>query len=189
MLNSLNVRFDFDKVSSLLDSFVVKNRNNQNPLQSGRFYPERYIDCVRSLGLAGTPDYLWINDAKAIIKDYKSGEITDCNGDIKESFRIQLNLYRLMVCEKYPAVKNVEMYLDNLAGRIEPIPLIADDYLKSMVDDIQMAIRSETFSPGTNCDRCQCGHICSRKEWPDLFTQEYFDFMGEITVKNEALSI
>lgn len=189
MLNNLNVRFDFDKVSSLLDSFIDKSKNHQNTPQSGQLFPERYIDCISSLGLCGTPDYLWVNDTEAVIKDYKTGELTEIDGNIKNLFCIQLNLYRLMVCEKYPKVDNVTMYIDNLAGRIEQIPIIQDDELLNMVSDIKKDIYSESFSPGTICNKCQCSHICPNKEWPDLSTQEYFDFMGEITVKDGALYI
>lgn len=186
MLKSLNIRFDFDKVSSLLDHFSAKN-NNQNNTSFGRLYTERSLDCTSSLGLKGTPDYLWINGSDAEIRDYKTGVLTDSNGEIKESFCIQLNLYRLMVCQKYSDVHNVKMSIDNLSGCRVQIPQIGDKHLKDIVSGIRQDIQSEIFRSGDNCHKCQCGHICSQKEWLDPSSQEYFDFMGEIDLNNDAV--
>lgn len=189
MLKSLTIKFDFDKVSSLLDYFSAKIKNHKNASSSGRLYSERSLDCISSLGLKGTPDYLWINGKDAEIRDYKTGEMTDSNGTIKDSFRIQLNLYRLMVSQKYPYVQNVKMWVDNLAGHRVQISEIDDNHLTDIVTRIRQDIQSEKFHPGDNCHKCQCSHICWQKEWADPSFQEYFDFMGEVAVKNEAIAL
>lgn len=189
MLKSLNIRFDFGKVSSLLDYFSAKTNNSKNDSPSGRLYTEHSLDCTPSLGLKGTPDYLWINGNDAEIRDYKTGELTDSNGDIKDSFCVQLNLYRLMVCQKYSDVQNVKMAVDDLAGHCVQISEIDNNHLSDIITGIRHDIKSGKFYPGDNCNRCQCGHICSHKEWPDPSSQEYFDFMGEIAVNNGAIAL
>ena len=187
MLKSINIIFDFERVSSLLDHFSAKSNNHKNASHVGKLYTEQSIDCTATLGLKGTPDYLWINGSDAEVRDYKTGALTDINGEIKKSFCVQLNLYRLMVCQKYSDVQNVKMSLDNLAGHRMQVPEIDDNELLNIVNDIQKEIQSEKFRPGDNCHRCQCGHICSQKEWLDPSSQEYFDFMGEIDLNNEAV--
>lgn len=189
MLKSLNIRFDFGKISSLLDHFSDKDRKCKITSPLGRLYTERCLDCISSLGLKGTPDYLWINGNYAEIRDYKTGLLTDSNGEIKESFCIQLNLYRLMVLQKYSDVHNVKMSVDDLAGHHVLIPKIDDDYLTDIVTGIQQDIQSGKFCPGDNCHQCQCGHICPNKEWSAPSTKEYFDFMGEVTVNDGAVTL
>lgn len=189
MLKSLNIRFDFDKISSLLDHFSDKDRKCKITSPLGQLYTERSLDCISSLGLKGTPDYLWINGNDAEIRDYKTGLLTDSNGEIKESFCIQLNLYRLMVLQKYSDVRNVKMSLDDLAGHHVLIPKIDDDHLTDIVTGIQQDIQSGKFCPGDNCHQCQCGHICPNKEWSAPSTKEYFDFMGEVTVNDGAVTL
>ena len=187
MLNPSRIKLNFGKVSALLDSRSSKNSDNQISEAVGHLSCERSIDCISSLGLIGTPDYLWINGDNAVIKDYKTGELTDTDGNIKESFRIQLNLYRIMVINKYPYVKNVRMFLDNLAGRIERIDEIDDQKLLNILATLQQSIQAGSFSPGESCRQCRCRHICQYRQWTEPRHEEYFDFRGKIAIKNNSI--
>lgn len=189
ILNPRNAKFDFCKVSSLLDYFISKVTKGTKSSFSGSVATERNLNCKDTLGLSGVLDYLWIDGNEAVIKDYKSGVILDSEGEVKRSFLLQLNLYRLMLMKKYPEIIKVKMYLEDFYGNATQVEAIEDDILENLIKRIRKNVDSCVFSPGENCVHCQCGHICRQKIWPDPTTNDYFEFMGKIKIYSESLTM
>ena len=189
MLNTHNTKFDFGKVSLLIDYFANKKIEGIKKYPLGHVKTEKSINCKDTLGLCGVPDYLWIEGSEAVIKDYKTGSLTDSNGEIKSSFSIQLNLYRLMVEKKYPVVRHVKMYLDNLSGQTLLVKALEDQTLMEKLHQLKSNVIEGLYNPGEHCNSCPCCHICAHKTWIDPSTQDYFDFLGYITIKDGGLII
>lgn len=188
MLGKPQKQLDYNKVAILYQILQSKNSRKVSSVSNGNIKTEYDLDS--SLGLKGKLDYLWVDGSEAVIKDYKSGAIHDDEGKIKENYSIQLNLYRLMVCERYPEVKNVRMYLDDFAGHMEEVGRIDDQILKDKIDRLLKSIRSGEYMPGEdNCRYCMCGHICPNKIWQNPSGQNYFDMKGEIRKDGKSISI
>lgn len=189
ILNPRNVKFDFCKISSWLDYFMSKATKGVNTSSSGFVTTERNLNCSDSLGLSGVLDYLWINGNEAVIKDYKSGAILDSNGEVKQSYLLQLNLYRLMVMNKYPEIHIVKMYLEDFTGKTMQVEPMEDVILKEKIRIIRKNVEDCIYRPGENCFHCQCGHICRKKMWPNPSTEDYFEFMGKINISNNGIIV
>ncbi len=122
--------------------------------------------------LKGKIDLLNIYPDGIEVVDYKSGEIYEKDGSIKESIVTQLNLYALC-CEKQYSKPVTRLTIINTADNTEKdVPLrknLFDDYIKSIKDlqsRINEAIRSHALETLQNfnfdfCKRCNCRHICA----------------------------
>lgn len=65
------------------------------------------------LGLRGSVDLLeLVGDHTVRITDWKTGPILDANGQVKETYRLQLTAYRMLATERWPERK-VETFLFN----------------------------------------------------------------------------
>ena len=189
MLGNSRWRFDYGKVYDLIDSISAKRSNTTKEGSQGKVYTEKNLDCGSTLGLLGKPDYFWVNGEEAVIKDYKTGEITDEKGDIKDSYKVQLNLYRLMIEEEYPEVRDVKMAIEDLRGKSWPVKKIEDDVLHCMIDKVQTSISMAEYNPGTHCHSCGSRHICLQREWPNINSLDYLEFKGNVSFNEGGLRL
>lgn len=173
---------DYDKVKCLRQ---LLQRQAESSGTEGTSVREKEIDCSKDLKLKGTPDYLWVNGNSAIIRDLKTGRMTDEDGKVKPAYAVQLNLYRLMVQNKYPNVTDVKMEVYNPRNERLQVDPIADDELEQIIQDALCG----KFRPGDACKMCPYGHVCSHKAWPEPSLGEYIDFLGEVQVNDGCLAI
>ena len=120
----------------------------------------------------GTIDRLIFHDNSIEIIDYKSGEIFDEKGNIKDSISYQLNLYA--ICCEYQfniPVKKLTIIRTSDLTEIE-IPIQRDNFelylnnIKNIIDKINYAIANKSIealqTPNADlCGFCNCRHICN----------------------------
>jgi CRISPR/Cas system-associated exonuclease Cas4 (RecB family) len=138
------------------------------------------ILAVRSLRLRGRPDWsAHIGDARIDVVDFKSGRITDVDGQLLDEQVVQVQLYALMLEASYPDAE-VRPYVERVE-RVE-IPwgheerTRVTDRLKEVTTGLPATATLtaiELARPGVHCGGCRLRPICpaylstAQSWWPD----------------------
>ena len=149
---------------------AIKSLNEFNPIKLN--WPSvNYEVPFRSdsLAMSGRIDKVELKFPNiAIITDFKTGAIMDCNSEIKFKYKIQLAAYELLVREVWPDVK-VSLFLDN--GEQFEVELTSEDrqelakrlknLKESISDKLKSVVASESVQTvGAGCLQCPMRHVC-----------------------------
>ena len=134
--------------------------------------PEERIEC-QDIGLIGVIDKLVIDNDQIDIIDYKSGAVTDENGNIKEDYVVQLHLYAAM-CTHKKLGEIHSLKLIDINGEVYGVPydeqraqqLLVD--VQNSISRLNKALEDRDFDGLINpdaerCCYCSCRHICKRR--------------------------
>lgn len=132
-------------------------------------YAERRLDCP-NLGLRGIVDKMLIEDGFVDLIDYKSGGVTDGNGNIKKEYVTQLHLYAAM-CQDLRIGTPRSLILIDIDGKKHNISydqVYSNSLLnevKSTIQKLNSAIKTRDFSSYVKpdlgmCTFCSCRHVC-----------------------------
>ena len=152
----------------------------RGPPESLRFGAELRLESA-TLRLRGSADLIAEEpDGTVTITDYKTGGVTDREGKIWESYRLQLFAYALMYIERFGPAE-IELRLDN--GRVHPIHCTERDLQEARRTITEIGLRlpphdtvniTELAEPGTDCRNCSIRSNCvvylsvAPTWWPDV---------------------
>ena len=176
-LNNINLN-DYDKRNKCFRNVFKyignKSSNKTNDESDVRVFTEYRIDCSE-IGLRGIIDKIRIFNGNVEITDYKSGSVLDDDGNIKEDYLMQMNLYAIM-CEHNGLGNAYTTSLIDFDGNrfdIEYNSNCKKDYLTrvhNVIASLNDIVKNRTFENAikTDVDRCSlCSvrHICEKQKY------------------------
>lgn len=170
-LKSINLN-DYDKRNKAIKYAlgIIKNRKtNTEASVNVLVLSEKYLDC-KEIGLKGVVDKLVIADGQVAIIDYKSGQVFDCEGNVKKEYTIQLHLYAAM-CQHLNMGSVSKLALVDINGQeiqVDYDPILKEKLcndVSSTIEQLNNIIRHKTFeevvkADNSKCSNCSCRHIC-----------------------------
>lgn len=177
-------KLDYRKLTSLYSAY----QDSKSSVQSSDnviVVREKTLDCSTSLGLKGAIDYFYIKDKDALIVDYKFGNVLDDEDRVKEAYQIQLNLYSLMLKDKYPQVESVTLQILDEKHNCYDVPQLETSSLVQKIADLQKQLletptdeEAKLFTPQDFCQSCNFAHICKYRKFSTPEPKDYFHFKG-----------
>lgn len=156
---------------------MMRNVPNSPSDKNGarQIFTEKWLDCS-SLGLRGIVDKIIVVGDYFDIVDYKSGDVVDDTGSIKEEYRVQLHLYAAM-CQAQSMGTPRRLSLVDIVGNYYDVPFdeaFCRNLLQNVqtaIDQINHAVQSQDFEGYAKpklmmCPNCGCRHICKYREIP-----------------------
>lgn len=184
---------DYDKMYESMETAFRINAYSQSRTSTTADsvkleFPVGYKDLIY-----GTIDRLNISQNEIEIIDYKSGEVFDESGNIKNSIVLQLNLYAIC-CEfsfNKPVSKLTVIRTKDLT-EID-IPIIREQY-QELVDEISIFLNKlnsttefESFQIPSeeSCAFCSCKHLCKKYLESDIRSPRIVDgYVTDISNRN-----
>lgn len=182
---------DYDKRNSAIRFAlgIIKTSSSKFSTQKKySVFSEKWLDCS-SIGLIGIADKIIVDNEYVDIIDYKSGYVTDDNGDIKEEYRTQLHLYAAMCSHISLGIPRTLSLID-IEGKHFDVPY-SQDYCKSLLYNVKETILklNNTISTGNfqtiakpdlgMCVKCNCRHAC---QYRDMSIDSYYQTItGKVT--------
>lgn len=176
-LNNVNLN-DYDKRNkcfrNVFKHIANKSSNNTVTDSNTRFFTEYRIDCSE-IGLRGVIDKLCISNGNVEITDYKSGSVLDDNGNIKDDYLMQMNLYAIMCEHKGLGTSFTTSLIDFDGTRfdVDYNPICKNDYLTrvhNVIVSLNDIVRNRTFDNAIktdvdSCSLCAVRHICEKQKY------------------------
>lgn len=170
---------DYDKRNSAIRYSIGMMRNPRpvpaNPVGGRIVSSEMKLDCS-DIGLRGTADKLVQDNGMVDVIDFKSGHVTDDNGDIKSEYQVQLHLYAAM-CEHKALGTPRRLSLVDIDGKYYDVPYRSDycaqllKDVKSTIDRLNDSVKTRSIQPLVKpelgmCPLCACRHVCLYRDIP-----------------------
>jgi len=111
----------------------------------------------------GIADILFRGSSKSVIVDYKSGNVLDYEGRVKDSFIIQMMFYGFLELDEYIS-KEVQLYILDTKGIVHEVDASTDEIsnnlekIRSKYNDFLEERYSECLID--NCIHCYIPHNC-----------------------------
>ena len=148
------------KKSSEIGSCVKLSKLNEHYIK---------IDCL----LKGSIDRIRPTGDGYEIVDYKTGEIYDDTGEIKQDYKQQLNLYAYMLSEKEKVDISGLVIIDRFGNEIH-VPFEKNrkeevfSEVKQIIKKINDAVNTDSADAlcrpsAENCNFCSCQHLCKNR--------------------------
>ncbi len=169
---------DFDKRNKTIQNALKIGKSKQTGNESSgatgdySFCEEKVLDCS-DIGLKGTADKIVEYNNLTDIIDYKSGQVLDVDGKIKEEYKLQLKLYALMYLHLYPEKKIRSLSLVDNDGAFFDVNFEEKELeeLKGSVALYLENINKRIDNPETlmkpdpkYCPNCTLRHFCAKAE-------------------------
>ena len=181
---------DYDKMFKAIN--IAMNMVPENKVQNhSHITPIKTTECDVCISglLKGSIDLIRKNGDKYELVDYKTGNCHDEEGNIKQAYIDQLNLYSIMFERQYGAQVSKLTIIDNEGNNID-IPFEAKsseeilDEVRQTIDRINKSINSRQYHnlaciSEKNCLWCNCRHVCKPFLQSSLNTNENI-FIGHI---------
>lgn len=170
---------DYDKRNSAIRYSMGMMRNSRpvpaNPIGGRIVSSEKRLDCP-GIGLMGTADKIVQDNGMVDVIDFKSGHVTDDNGEIKNEYQVQLHLYAAM-CEHKALGTPRRLSLVDIDGKYFDVPYCPEyctqllEDVKSTIDRLNDSVKTRSFQPLVKpelgmCPLCACRHVCHYRDIP-----------------------
>lgn len=148
---------------------LVLNSSRRNTVKSdpGVAGPERRLQ-LDSLRLAGRPDWFAELDGGYVeVVDYKTGRMTDQDGQVLSEHVAQLQLYALLVESKLPG-REIQLFVEGAERLQIPWDERCRDEILERLECVSLAYPEEHLvrarsiaNPGVHCAQCRLRAMCS----------------------------
>lgn len=191
---------DYDKMFKAMR--IAMNMESEPMSSSNNCYSSiQPAECkVRITGLLkGSIDRVKKNGSEYELIDYKTGQCYDENGNIKQLYIDQLNLYSIMFEHQFDKHVSKLTIIDSDGNNID-IPFI-DKSDSDILEEVKQTITRINFSINSqqhnnlahitvdNCSWCSCRHLCkpflssSLNNDANIFMGEIVSIMGNDTIQ------